>query len=106
MPVQEKTINLTAELRSGRHYGVFIDDTGSPGFVTSGLHSDRKSWVAVVVPPHQVVEVMDQAPQALSVLAELGLTDPEFHFTEVFGDAKGKHHWSKVITKQTEFEQQ
>jgi hypothetical protein len=34
-----KIINLATELRSGRHYGVFIDDTGSPGLDTPGLHS-------------------------------------------------------------------
>jgi hypothetical protein len=43
-----RTVNLATELRSGRHYGVFVDDTGSPGLVTPGLHSERKSWVAVL----------------------------------------------------------
>jgi hypothetical protein len=46
-----RTINLAAELRSGRHHCVFIDDTGSPGLVTPGLRSRRKSWVAVIVSP-------------------------------------------------------
>ena len=40
-----KTVNLATVLRSGRHYGVFIDDTGSPGLLTPGLHAQRKSWV-------------------------------------------------------------
>lgn len=52
-----KSINLALELRSGRHYGVFIDDTGSPGLQTLGLHAQRKSWVAVIVPPQQTAEL-------------------------------------------------
>jgi hypothetical protein len=63
---------------------VFIDDTGSPGLATPGLHMGRKSWVAVVVPPHQTAEVMDQTPKALSLLQEFGLKDPEFHFTDIW----------------------
>lgn len=88
-----RTINLAAELRSGRHYGVFIDDTGSPGLTTPGLHSERKSWVAVIVPPHQIIEVMNQVPRALSVLREIGLEDPEFHFTDIWA---GKGEFKKL----------
>lgn len=91
------TINLAAELRSGQHFGVFIDDTGSPGLVTPGLHSKRKSWVAVLVPPHQIVEVMDQVPKALSVLEELGLQDPEFHFAEIWA---GRGEFKKLTFDQ------
>lgn len=94
-----KIINLATELRSGRHYEVFIDDTGSPGLVTPGLHSKGKSWVAVVVPPHQVVEVMNQAPKALQVLRELGLEDPEFHFTDILA-GKGKGEFEKLSLDQ------
>jgi len=57
----------------------------------------RKSWVAVIVPPHQVVEVMDQAPKALSVLRELGLEDPEFHFTDIWA---GKGEFEKLSLDQ------
>lgn len=84
MSTPPRQINLAVELRSGRHYGVFIDDTGSPGLKTPGLHEQRKSWVAVIVPPHQVSEVMDQLPSALSFLEELGIKDPEFHFTDIW----------------------
>ncbi|MGQ0833492.1 MAG: hypothetical protein ACT4O5_00990 [Gammaproteobacteria bacterium] len=84
-----KTINLAVELRSGRHYGVFIDDTGSPGLNTPGLHTKRKSWVAVFIAPSQVAEVMDQLPGALSYLKEIGIEDPEFHFTDIWA-GKGK----------------
>jgi len=91
------TINLATELRSGRHYGVFIDDTGSPGLVTPGLHSRRKSWVAVLVPPHQIHEVMDQMPKALSVLDDLGLKDPEFHFADIWA---GRGEFQKLSLEQ------
>jgi len=92
-----KPINLATELRSGRHYGVFIDDTGSPGLITPGLHEQRKSWVAVLVPPHQTAEVMDQLPNALSFLQELGLKNPEFHFTEIWG---GRGEYCKLTVPQ------
>ena len=46
-----KAINLAVELRSGRHYGVFIDDTGSLGLKSPSLNEQRKTWVAVLVPP-------------------------------------------------------
>lgn len=92
-----KSVNLAQELRSGRHYGVFIDDTGSPGLVAPGLHMERKSWVAVVVPPHQTAEVMDQIPNALSLLQELGLEDPEFHFTDIWA---GKREFRQLDLQQ------
>jgi hypothetical protein len=38
-----KSVNVALELGSGRHYGVFIDDTGSPGLNSPGLHAQRKS---------------------------------------------------------------
>lgn len=79
-----RSVNLAAELRSGRHYGVFLDDTGSPGLKSSGLHTQRKSWVAVVVPRQQTAEIMDQLPKALSFLQELDLKDPEFNFAEIW----------------------
>lgn len=92
-----KSINLATELRSGRHYGVFIDDTGSPGLITPGLHVQRKSWVAVVIQPHQIAEVMDQLPSAISYLQELGLNNPELHFTEIWG---GRGEYEKLDFQQ------
>lgn len=94
---KRQTVNFAAELRSGRHYGVFIDDTGSPGLKTPGLHEQRKSWVAVIVPPHQVSEVMEQVPNALSFLEELGLNDPEFHFADIWA---GKGEFRKLDLQQ------
>jgi len=91
--MKSQSVNFAVELRSGRHYGVFMDDTGSPGLTTPGLHSSRKSWVAVLVPPHQIVEVMDQFPRALAFLKELGLDDPEFHFTDIWA---GKAEFARL----------
>jgi Protein of unknown function (DUF3800) len=88
------TINLVTELKSGRHYGVFIDDTGSPGLNTPGLNAKRKSWVAVIVPPAQVTEVMDQLPNALSFLKEeVGIKNPEFHFADIWA---GRNAFAKM----------
>ena len=92
-----KSINLALELRSSRHYGVLIDDTGSPGLETPGLHAQRKSWVAAIVPPQQTAEVMDQLPNALSFLQEFGLNDSEFHFTDIWA---GKGEFRKLDLQQ------
>lgn len=81
---QPAEINFASELRSGRHFGVFLDDTGSPGLDRPGLSADRKSWVAVIVPPYQIAEVMEQLPNALAYLETLGLSSPEFHFAEIW----------------------
>ena len=97
MSAPPRQVSLAVELRSGRHYGVFIDDTGSPGLRTPGLHEQRKSWVAVIVPPHQASEVMDQLPSALSFLQELGIKDPEVHFTDIWA---GKGEFKKLDLQQ------
>jgi len=80
----DSTINLISDLRSGSYYGIFIDDTGSPGTPTnSSLHPERKTWVAVVVPPHLVPEVMQQMPEGISELKRItGAT--EFHFSDIY----------------------
>lgn len=96
-PASRNSVNFADELKSGRHYGVFIDDTGSPGLITPGLHSQRKSWVAVLVPPEQIVEVMNQLPKALSVLREIGLRDPEFHFADIWA---GRHEFRRLNLQQ------
>ena len=97
MNTPAKSVNLAIELRSGHHYGVFIDDTGSPGLETPGLHADRKSWVAVMVPPHQTAEVVNQLPNALSALQDLGLKDPEFHFSDIWA---GRGEYCKLDLQQ------
>src|SRR5207249_4633901 len=69
------------KLLDGNCFGVFIDDTGSPGMpnAPAKLHPARKSWVAVVVPPNQVCPVTNAANEALDALRfDLGVN--EFHF--------------------------
>jgi hypothetical protein len=72
------------ELALGSTYGIFVDDTGSPGLANtpSNLHPDRKTWVAVVVPPNIMPEILDQLPHALQGLQELVGAD-EFHFADI-----------------------
>lgn len=92
-----RSVNLATVLRCGKHYGIFIDDSGSPGTSQPGLHSNRKTWVAVLVRPHQVAEVMDQIPSALSYLRTLGLKSPEFHFADIWAH---KGEYSKLSLDQ------
>lgn len=66
-------------------FGVFIDDTGSPGMpnTPAKLHPDRKSWVAVIVPPDQVQPVSAALKEALDALrCDLGVN--EFHFKDIY----------------------
>lgn len=77
------------ELAAGRAYGIFIDDTGSPGLTDTPPNylPGRKSWVAVIVPPHHMPEVLEQFDRALHALKELtGAT--EFHFTDIYSGRK------------------
>ncbi|EKD87961.1 MAG: hypothetical protein ACD_35C00119G0002 [uncultured bacterium] len=77
------------ELAAGRAYGIFIDDTGSPGLTDTPPNylPGRKSWVAVIVPPHQIPEVLEQFNRALHTLKEAtGAT--EFHFTDIYSGRK------------------
>ncbi len=61
------------ELAIGEKYGVFIDDTGSPGLAptSSKLHPERESWIAVIIPPFQMSEVLSELPKCLQGLHEL-----------------------------------
>lgn len=77
------------ELSRGEAYGIFIDDTGSPGITDAppNFQPERKTWVAVVVPPSQIAEVMQEMPQALDELRQSVGAD-EFHFTEIYSGKK------------------
>jgi len=82
------------ELADGRAYGIFIDDTGAPGLSDTppNFHPERKSWVAVVVPPHHMPKVLEQFPCALQELKkEIGAT--EFHFADIY---QGRKEFKKV----------
>lgn len=85
LKVAHKYHGFLDNLRSGLFYGVFIDDSGSPGLQTGtlSLHPERKTWVGVVIDPRLMPEVLVQLPQALQGLEELtGAT--EFHFADVY----------------------
>jgi hypothetical protein len=77
--------SMMEELASGQVYGVFIDDTGSPGAqpTVTGPHPERASWVAVVINPSQMWEVLDQMPGAIRGLKE-SLGASEFHCQDIF----------------------
>lgn len=77
------------ELARGGAYGIFIDDTGSPGIqgAPDNYHPERKTWVAVIVPPAQIVEVMDQMPGALKELHH-SIGADEFHFTDIYSGTR------------------
>jgi len=81
--------NFLDELARGQRYGVFIDDTGSPGLAIAGsaLHPARASWVAVIVPPAHMPEVLDQFPEALDELSRLAPSE-EFHFGDIYAGRK------------------
>ena len=77
------------ELARGDVYGIFIDDTGSPGIqgAPENFHPERKTWVAIVIPPSQIGEVMEQMPQALDELHNT-MGAEEFHFTDIYSGKK------------------
>lgn len=76
------------ELVNGSHYGVFIDDTGSPGGSSSRLlPANRKSWVAVVIPPSQVRQTYERFAGLLDYLKKR-FNVSELHFTDIYGGNK------------------
>jgi hypothetical protein len=83
-----------AELAQGEAFGIFIDDTGSPGLkdTPSFLHPRRKTWVAVVVPPTSMPEILEQFPNAIDGLREF-VGAHEFHFADIYG---GRKEFEKV----------
>jgi len=81
------------ELVSGSHYGVFIDDTGSPGGSSSRLlPTSRKTWVAVVIPPSQTRETYKRFGALVTFLKKT-FSVSELHFTDIYG---GNREFAKV----------
>lgn len=78
--------NIVTDFASGLCTGVFIDETGSPGLAEtpSHLHPSRKSWVAVIVPANQIVEVMEEFPKALAELSDSFGGAKEFHSKDIY----------------------
>ncbi len=73
------------QLAMGESYGIFVDDSGSPGLkhTPPNVHPERKSWVAVCVAPDLMREVLEQFQQALGELQRIsGAT--EFHFADIY----------------------
>jgi hypothetical protein len=86
--VQFRYADFLSELRQGRYYGIFVDDTGSPGLThSSHLHPERKSWVAVVIPPNSSKEVLEQMPGAIEEL-RISTGAKEFHFADIYAGRK------------------
>lgn len=75
-----------ADLAKGEAFGVFIDETGSPGLkhTPSFLHPERKTWVAVAVSPVYMPEILQQFGKAIGALQEL-TGAREFHFVDIYG---------------------
>lgn len=82
---QYKYQDFLGELSSGSMYGVFVDDTGSPGLQSTPkkLHPQRKSWVGVIVSPSQMPEVIEQLPLAIEELHNVTGAS-EFHFADIY----------------------
>src|SRR5688572_754339 len=73
------------ELVTGSHYGVFIDDTGSPGGSSSKLlPASRKTWVAVVIPPSQIRQTYHRFGALLAYIKDR-LNVSELHFSDIYG---------------------
>ena len=82
------------ELAQGAAYGVFIDDTGSPGLADTppNLHPERKTWVAVIVPPDVMPEILYQLKGVIQELKQQFDTD-EFHFADIYN---GRRHFKGI----------
>lgn len=74
------------ELASGKYIGVFIDDTGSPGLTETPpyLHPDRSTWVAVVIQPDRLPDLMAKYSSLFLSGLNLFYGATEFHSTDVF----------------------
>lgn len=84
-PSQPRYQDFVDQLASGALYGVFIDDTGSPGLAQTppNLHPARKTWTAVIVRPHQIGEILEQLPEAIDELHRT-CGGTEFHFSDIY----------------------
>ncbi len=80
--------DIIDDFLSGTHYGVFIDDTGSPGGASfKYLPSGRKTWVAVVIPPDKIRSTFLEFSSLLSEL-KTKFNISEFHFSDIFGGSR------------------
>ena len=90
-------LDFLEDLSSGNTCGVFIDDTGSPGLKDTppNLHPERKTWVAVIVPPSVMPEVLHQFKGVIEELhAQFGVD--EFQFADIYN---GRNQFKSVEIK-------
>ena len=82
--------DILNDLSSGNFYGIFIDDTGSPGItnIPKYYKKGRKTWAAVIVRPEYMHEVLEQFPLALEELKKWFPKAKEFHFTDIWSGTK------------------
>ncbi len=82
----EEDYQIDEDLGSGRYTGVFIDDTGSPGAreVPEYLHPNRSTWVAVIIQPEHLPEMMLRYRQLFLSGLKFFYGADEFHSTDVF----------------------
>ena len=87
MDVTEYKLTME-EVRSSGRSCVLVDDSGTPGQVSSSryLHPSRKTWVAVLTTPEQFRVIAQQLPRALQELTEQ-TGAKEFHFTDIYRGA-------------------
>ena len=88
MPNELRYQDLINDFLSGTHYGIFIDDTGSPGGASyEFLPANRKTWVGVVIPPSQIKETYIRFSSLLDDLKKR-FNINELHFTDIFGGSR------------------
>ena len=85
------------DLARGGTYGVFIDDTGSPGMPVTppNFRPERKTWVAVIVPPTVMPEILHEFKGAIEELQQQFGVD-EFHFADIHS---GRRQFKSVDIK-------
>ncbi|MFX0200788.1 MAG: DUF3800 domain-containing protein [Candidatus Hodarchaeota archaeon] len=66
--------------------GIYIDDAGTPGAVSPSafLHTDRKSWAAVIVPEKAAPELATGLEIFLKGI-RIDYAAAELHFTDIYG---------------------
>ncbi len=87
-------------LLAGDFSGMAIDDTGTPGHLAPSvhLHPQRKTWVAVLIPPEEMAEVSKNLPGTIAhVCSCLGVD--ELHFADILsgkGPMRGLPYEARV----------
>lgn len=69
---------------------VYIDDSGTPGYVSNSKYDtvDRKTWVGLILNPDERIEANLQMKEHIDKL-KLRFNANEFHFTDIYSGRKG-----------------